>query len=161
MSRKEVYTYFDALDKLRKYCAYQERCQQEVRDKLYSYGMNYDETENAIVLLIQENYLNEVRFSEAFVRGKFKIKRWGRNKITQGLKAKKVSDYSIKKGMSEIDSDLYYENLKYCLNVKMKTLTFNNEFERDYKLKQYLGSRGYEFDLIECAISEVFRNDLK
>lgn len=158
MPKKEVYTYLDALDKLRKYCAYQERCQQEVRDKLYSYGMNHEEVESAIVELIQENYLNEVRYAEAFVRGKYKIKRWGRNKIKQALKVKQVSDYCIKKGMKEIDPDLYYENLKYVLRVKMKTLKFKNEFERDYKLKQFLGSKGYEFDLIECAISEEINN---
>lgn len=155
MAKKEVYTYLDALDKLRKYCAYQERCQQEVRDKLYSYGMNSEEVESAIVELIQENYLSEERFAEAYVRGKYKIKKWGRNKIIQTLKQKQVSEYCIKKGLKEIDPDLYYENLKYVLSVKLKTLKYKNEFERDYKLKQYLGGRGYEFDLIDCAIQEL------
>ncbi|MFI5141877.1 MAG: regulatory protein RecX, partial [Bacteroidia bacterium] len=96
-----------ALIKIRDWCAYQERCQQEARDKLYDYGLKTDDVENIIAQLVNENFINEERFAIAFAGGKFRIKKWGKVKIKQELKAKRVSDYCIKKGLAIIDNTDY------------------------------------------------------
>src|ERR1700761_9729573 len=93
------------------YCAYQERSQQEVRDKLYEWGLWPDAVENIIISLIGDNFLNEERFAKAYTQGKFKQKGWGRIKIKQGLKLKKVPDVLIKKALLTIDGDDYMRML--------------------------------------------------
>ena len=90
------------LEKARKYCTYQERSQQEVRDKLYEWGLHRNEVELGIATLVSENYLNEQRFAIAYAGGKFRMKGWGRIKIKLALKQKKVSDYCIRKALDEI-----------------------------------------------------------
>src|SRR5438067_9022708 len=91
-----------ALAKAEHYCAYQERSQQEVRDKLYEWGLHSNDVENVIIELIAANFLNEERFANAYACGKFNQKAWGKNKIKQGLKFKKVSDALIKKALNNI-----------------------------------------------------------
>jgi regulatory protein len=86
-----------AYAKAEHYCAYQERSQQEVRDKLYEWDLKPAEVENIIIRLIENNYVNEERFAKAYVRGKFNQKGWGRIKIKQGLKQKRVPDGLIKR----------------------------------------------------------------
>src|SRR5476651_1731742 len=93
------------------YCAYQERSQQEVRDKLYEWGLYPNAVENVIVQLIDGNFLNEERFANAYTRGKFNQKGWGKIKIKQGLKFKKVSDVLIKKALNSINGDDYLQTL--------------------------------------------------
>ncbi len=70
-----------AIQRIRHYCAYQERAQQEVRDKLYELGMTMDEVEEIMSDLIAENFLNEERFALQFAGGHFRIKGWGKVKI--------------------------------------------------------------------------------
>ncbi|MDP9079489.1 MAG: RecX family transcriptional regulator [Bacteroidota bacterium] len=137
-----------ALVKAEHYCAYQERSQQEVRDKLYEWGLWTDAVENIISLLIGGNYLNEERFAKAYTRGKFKQKGWGRIKIKQGLKLKKVPDVLIKKALLTIDGDDYLRTLEAVLTKKAKTLAEKDSYKRSYKLQQYALSRGFEADLI-------------
>ena len=91
----QQYTPKEAKVKIAKFCAYQERCHQEVRDKLFSFGLLPNDVEEIIFELIQEDFINEERFTKAFVRGKFNYKKWGRIKITQELKRRKISDYCI------------------------------------------------------------------
>ena len=110
----------EALQKLKKYCAYQERSHSEVRTKLLSLGVYGDTLEEVILELVQEDYLNEERFARAYARGKHRIKKWGRNKITQGLKMKRVSDYCIKQAMTEIDQELYVLALQEVLTKYYK-----------------------------------------
>ena len=93
--------------KARGYCAYQERSQQEVRSKLYEWGLWKEVVEEVIVKLINDNFLNEERFALAYAGGKFRIKKWGKIKIQQGLKLKGVSEYCIKKAFASIDYDDY------------------------------------------------------
>jgi len=93
--------------KAESYCAYQERAQQEVRDKLYDWGLHHDEVEEVITELITTNFLNEERFANAYVSGKFNIKRWGKIKIKQGLKLKRIPDKMIIKALNTIDYDEY------------------------------------------------------
>ena len=101
-----------AFAKAEHYCAYQERSQQEVRDKLYEWGLYPSVIENIIVQLIAGNFLNEERFALAYATGKFRQKGWGKIKIKQGLKFKRVSDPLIKKALKSINEDDYWQMLK-------------------------------------------------
>ncbi|CAN5406644.1 regulatory protein RecX [soil metagenome] len=143
------------LAKAEHYCAYQERSQQEVRDKLYEWGLWPDAIENIITQLIGGNFLSEERFAKAYARGKFKQKAWGRIKIKQGLKIKRVPDVLIKKALLEIDADEYLKTLNTVLTKKATTLTEKNAFKRRYKLQQYAMARGYEADLIADVLRLV------
>ena len=96
-----------AFAKLTKYCAYQERCHSEVRNKLYEWGLYQSVVEETIVSLIQDDFLNEERFAEAYARGKFRIKKWGRIKILAELNKRKISEYCKKKGLDQIDEGEY------------------------------------------------------
>jgi len=143
-----------ALTKAEHFCAYQERSQQEVRDKLYEWGLLPDAVEQTISRLIEGNFLNEDRFAKAYVKGKFNQKAWGKIKIKQGLKLKRVPDVLIKKALQTIDLDDYTAALTRLLEKKAASVTEKNEFKRRYKLQQYAMSRGYEADLI----AEVLKN---
>ena len=94
------------------YCRYQERCHQEVRNKLYELGCTTHEVEQQLTRLIEANALNEERFARAFAGGKFRMKQWGREKIKQQLKLRKISDYCIRKAMTEIDENEYEKTLR-------------------------------------------------
>lgn len=150
--QKKTYTPKEALIKAAAYCAYQERTQQEVRDKLYSYGLEPDDVEELIIRLSQEKMIDEERYAQSYVRGKYGLKKWGRKKITQGLKAKGISDYCIKQGMKEIDLDQYEQNLHHLLEKKIATEKEKNPFTRRQKLMYYMLSKGYESDLVQDAL---------
>jgi regulatory protein len=137
-----------ALAKAEHFCAYQERSQQETRDRLYEWGLYPDAVERVISELIQANFLNEDRFAKAYTKGKFAQKAWGRIKIKQGLKFKRVPDVLIKKALQTIDLDDYYAALTRIIEKKAATLTEKNQLKRRYKLQQYAMGRGYEADLI-------------
>ena len=137
-----------AYTKAEHYCAYQERSQQEVRDKIYEWGLWPDAVERIISRLIEENFLNEERFAKAYATGKFKQKGWGKIKIKQGLKFKKVPDVLIKKALAAIDGDDYLAMLQKILDKKAITVTEKIPYKRKYKLHQYALSRGFENDLI-------------
>lgn len=137
-----------ALQKVANWCAYQERSQQEVRDKLYEWQIKPTEIEEIISTLIAENFLNEERFALAYVSGKFKIKKWGKIKIKQGLRFKKVPEPIIKKALNSIDGNEYFETLRLLLEKKQQTEKEKNAVKRQVKLVNYLYSKGYEKDLI-------------
>ena len=137
-----------ALNKLRHYCAYQERCHEEVRTKLLSLKIYGDGLEEIINKLIEEDFLNEERFAKAYAGGKFRMKKWGRGKIIQGLKLRKISDYCIKKAMLEIDEADYQKTLASLVKAALKKYVAKNPFETKSKTATYLLSRGYENELI-------------
>lgn len=136
-------------------CAYQERCQQEMRDKLYEWGLHSNDVENIIANLISDNFLNEERFAKAYAGGKFRIKKWGRIKIKIELKKRKISDYCIKKGMQEIDDADYIKTLKDIITKKLKENPKGKQQVRNYKAAQYAISRGYEGDLVWEEIKQL------
>ena len=144
----------EAFLKAQTYCAYQERCQQEVRDKLYEYGLWPVAVENIIANLITENFINEERFAIAYAGGKFRIKKWGRHKIKAGLKVRKISEYCIKKAMKEISEEDYIKTLRKVLETRAKQTTEKNPIKRKYKLLQYAYSRGFEQELILDILKE-------
>ena len=140
--------------KAENYCAYQERSQQEVRNKLYDWGLWTDAVENIISRLIEENFLNEERFALAYTKGKFNQKGWGKIKIKQGLKLKNVSPVLIKKALLKIDASDYMGTLTRLLEKKAAITPEKDPYKRKYKLQQYALSRGFETDLA----AEVLKN---
>jgi regulatory protein len=143
-----------ALTKAEHYCAYQERSQQEVRDKIYEWGLWPAAVENIISQLITAGFLNEERFAKAYAQGKFRQKAWGKIKIKQGLKFKRVPDVLIKKALLTINGDDYIHTLSQVLIKKAALLTEKDTYKRRYKLQQYALGRGYETDLI----ADVLKN---
>lgn len=148
MSANKRLSQKEALNKAARYCAYQERSQQQVRDKLYSYGLFPDEVEETIAELITEDFLNEERFAIAYARGKFKLKHWGKIKIIEGLKQHKVSKYCINQGLKEIDDADYYQKLSSLISKKFEALNEDNPFKANQKVARYLISKGYEPTLV-------------
>lgn len=152
--KAKTYTPLQARNKAESYCAYQERSQQEVRDKLYDWGLRHDEVESIISYLIEENFLNEARFASAYVQGKFRMNGWGKIKIKQGLKHKKVSDPLIKSALNEIDSEEYRVKLIEILYKKNRTLNEQDPFKRRGHLFQYANGRGFESQFILEALTD-------
>lgn len=142
----------DILNKARKYCAYQERSQQELRDKLYELGLYKKDVEQTIALMVEEGFLNEERFAIAYAGGKFRIKEWGKVKIKLALKQKKVSDYCIKKALAQINDKDYEAVLKKIVLSQSKKITEKNPLKRNYKLAQYIIGRGFEPELVWQAL---------
>jgi regulatory protein len=153
---KKYWSLAEAKVRIASFCAYQERYQQEVRNKLHERGIYGDEAEELIAYLISEGYLNEERFARAFVSGKFRIKKWGRNKILQELKFRQISPNCIKSGMKEIDEDEYWETLLHLVEKKADLIKESDDFKKRYKTHQYLMGRGFENDLIQNAIETIF-----
>ncbi|WP_343532088.1 regulatory protein RecX [Pedobacter sp.] len=153
--KKYNYDKKTALQKAANWCAFQERSQQEMRDKLYEWQMKPNEVEEIISTLIAENFLNEERFAMAYVSGKFKIKKWGKFKIKQGLKLKRVPEPIIKKAINSIDEDEYLETLRILLEKKQALEREKNFLKRQLKLVNYLQSKGYEKDLIFLLLKSI------
>ncbi len=148
-----------ALQKLQRYCAYQDRCHQEVRSKLLELKVFGDDLEEIIAELISDNFLNEERFARSFVRGKFKMKGWGRNKITMHLKAKKVSSYCIKKGLEEIEEADYRNKIEELLTKKFASLKEEDNFIRRNKTARFVIQRGFEPNLVWEIFKLLEEND--
>ncbi len=151
---KKKLTPAQALIKAQQSCAYQERCQQEMRSKLYEWGLYPDAVENIISDLITTNFLNEERFSKTYAGGKFRIKKWGRIKIKIELKKRNISDYCVKKAMEEINDKQYIQTLKQIIEKKSKEIKGGQSALRNYKIAQYAASRGFENDLIWDILKE-------
>jgi regulatory protein len=143
-----------AFKKIKYYCAYQERCHAEVKQKLYGYGLYKSEVELLISQLIEENYLNEERFAIAFAGGKFRVRQWGKTKIKYELKLKQVSEYCIKKALKEISAEDYEKTLQKLAAEKLESLKGEkNIFIKRSKLQNYLVGKGYEFDIVGRMVS--------
>ena len=153
--QKKFLTKEEALQKLRQYCAYQERSHYEVQQKLYELGIRKNDQDEVIATLIEEDYLNEERFAKAFAGGKFRMKDWGRKKIYYALKEKRVSEYSIKQAMKEIDDEAYKQNLKELAEEKYESLKDEQYLVRKKKTIDYMLQKGYEFDLVTKAVTEL------
>lgn len=141
--------------KAMKYCAYQERTQQEVRDKLYSYGLYPDAVEEVLTDLITEDFVNEERYAQSFVRGKFRQNQWGRIKIRRALQQKKISEYCIRQGMREIDDTDYQATLRTLVQKKWDSLLEDDLYSRKNKTVRYVLGKGYEADLAWKIVREM------
>ena len=152
----KYYSKEEALQKAKQYCAYQERCHSEVKDKLYSFGMNKKEVDELLSELISENYLNEERFAILYAGGKFRIKHWGKVKIKYSLKQKQVSEYCIKKALAGIDEKDYAKTVQKLFDQKLKTLKAEkNIFVKKRKLQDHLMQKGFETSVVSKLIATV------
>lgn len=157
IKEKKYYSYDDALDRLQRYCAYQDRCHKEVRSKLLEIGIYGDDLENIIVDLIEDNFLDEQRFATAYARGKFRYKKWGRIRIQRELKMRQISAYCLKKAMEEISDEDYMETLENLLEKKNRVLREKNIWKRRKKLADYVISKGYESYLVWEAVKRLLK----
>lgn len=154
MSVSPTYSFLTAKQKIEAFCAYQERCDQEVRQKLHSWKTHPEDVDALIAHLITHNFLNEERFAEAYVSGKFRIKKWGKIKIRQQLKLKKISTYSINKALATIEDDEYWQTARNLVESKSRLIKAKNQWDKLNKLKRYLASKGFETDLIHDLFAE-------
>lgn len=154
-NKKEKLTPQQAKPKIEHFCNYQERCHSEVAEKLYGYGLKTDDVNELLSHLVKIGLLNEERFARAFAGGKFRQKKWGRNKIIRELKARKVSDYCIRKGLQEIDDDDYLEVIRITASKYAATLKDKMPFMRQQKTLRHLVSKGFEYELCSKALGQV------
>ncbi|MES2430225.1 MAG: regulatory protein RecX [Bacteroidota bacterium] len=156
MVSKQNLTPQQAFQKIKQYCAYQERCHSEVKEKLYGYGLSKNDTEDIVSKLISENYLNEERFASLFAGGKFRTKGWGKTKIRFELKKKQISDYCIKKALGQIDYDDYLKTLENLFEKKLATLKSEKKiYIKKRKLQDYMLQKGFESDLIRDHLKTI------
>ena len=155
MQRPPIPTLLEATKKLERYCAYQERCHLEVVQKLKGMGMIPEAIDLIVVQLIQENYLNEERFARSYARGKFNIKKWGRNRIVLELKRRQISPYNIKAALEEIDLGDYLDALDALAEKRMGQIREGDPQKRRKKLADYLIYRGWEPQLVMEKVAEL------
>jgi regulatory protein len=148
MTWKKNYSKEQLLQKLKHYCAYQERAQQEVKEKLFSLGASRIQRDEIMVALIEENYLNEERFAVAYAGGKWRIQQWGRTKIKYELKQRQISDYCIRKALAQIDDESYLKVLEKLLLDKYGTLKNLQWIARKKRTMDHAVSRGFESSLV-------------
>jgi len=152
---KKRYTPEQAYVRLCKYCAYQERSHKEVRNKLFTYGLYPSEVEQTLTRLITDGFLNEERFAKAFAGGKFRMKKWGRRKISRALEAHGVSPRCIQQGLNEIGNPDYSKALKALLSKKLDTLSEPNPLKKMHKAAAFAIGKGYEPDLVWVLVKEL------
>ena len=157
MLQKKSLTKEQAYQKLKHYCAYQDRCHSEVKMKAYSLGLRKPEAEELTSKLIEENCLNEERFAKAFAGGKFRIKQWGRIKIKTELKNKQISYYCIAAALDEIDDVKYKETLHKLAVKRWNSIkgAGTNLFVKMTKTRDHLLLKGYEANLVATEIKAL------
>lgn len=157
MHNKLIHTVDEALTKLENYCVYRERCHKEIEQKLNEMRMIPEAKEKIILHLLKHDLLNEERFSKAFARGKFRIKKWGKQRIIRELKYKGISKYNIDSALKEI-SDIDYMNAFHELSEKkFNSISESNKNKKKKKLIDYLLYRGWESHLIYDKVNELFK----
>jgi regulatory protein len=152
--RKQL-TNEQALQKLRQYCAYQERCHHEVRQKLWDLGVRKQDHDTLISTLIEENYLDEERFAIQFAGGKFRMLQWGKKKILYALREKKVSEYSISKALKLIDQEHYLQTVMKLALEKYDSLKKEQHLVRKKKTQDYLLQKGYESEVVADVLRQI------
>jgi regulatory protein len=158
MRSQNGYTVNEATKRLEGYCAYQDRCHKDVVIKLKDMRMIPEAIDQIVAHLIQEKYLNEERFAKSFARGKFKMKNWGRNRITSELKRRDLSKYNIKIALKEIDDDLYHETLDILARKRLTAIKETSIQKRKRKLADYLLYRGWESHMVYDKVNELVKN---
>ena len=153
--KSENFTIKEIEFKLKQYCSYQDRCHSEVENKLSNFNLISEAKDQILFNLINEDYVNETRFCKSFVRGKFKIKNWGKRRIIQELKSRKISEFNIKKGLSEINEFDYQEKFENLFNKKLSSLENLNSIDKKRKIFSYLQYRGWETNLIYEKINQI------
>lgn len=144
-----------ALQKLEHFCAYQERCHDEVVAKLYSLKMTSDEIDSIVVQLIEGNFLNETRFACSFARGKHRIKNWGKIRITNELKLRNISSTNINLALKEISPEEYFETFENLSEKCWNNLQENNIIKKRKKFCDFMLRRGFESNLVYEKVKQL------
>lgn len=144
-----------AKQKALRYCAYQERSHQDVKNKLYELGLRSTEVDELLAFLITEGFLNEERFAKSYAGGKFRIKKWGRVKIVHALEAKGLTKNCIKIGLREIDEDDYMRTLDVLLRDKLSEVAERDPFIARDKASKYAIQKGFEPDLVWGILKSI------
>lgn len=142
---------------MERYCAYQERCHREVTEKLKAMQMIPGAIDIIMAHLVENDFLNEERFSRAFARGKFHLKKWGRIRIVSELKQREISRYNISAALSEITDSEYYETLHVLALKRLGQIKERHPLKRKRKLADYLLYRGWETELVYEKVRELVR----
>lgn len=152
---KDVFSVQEALKKIEHYCAYQERCHDEVVQKLRTMKMDADEIDTIIVKLIQDNFLNESRFACSFARGKHRIKFWGKNRIVNELKFRNIGQYNINLALKEISNEEYLDTFEKIATRNWESIKETNLQKKRKKFCDYLLRKGFESNLIYEKAKEL------
>ena len=155
MSSHVHYSVNEAQKKMERYCAYQDRCHKEVVAKLKEMRMIPEVIDRVMAHLIQENYLNEERFARSFARGKFNIKKWGKNRIKNELKLRDISKFNIQLALKEIDEQDYFATLDLLAKKRLSQLSETSKARIRRKLSDYLLYRGWESQLVYEKVMEL------
>lgn len=155
MDSKSISSVEEVVHKLENYCAYQERCHVEVQEKLRSFTLSESERNQIIVHLIEHNFLNEERFASIFTISKFHQKKWGKIRIKNELKARKISDFLITKSLKEIPSEEYYDTFHTISTKHWNILTETNLLKKRKKFCDYLLRKGWESDWVYEKAKEL------
>lgn len=141
---------------MERYCAYQERCHKEVHQKLFEMRMIPEAVDHIINHLLQHNFLNETRFAQAFARGKFRTKKWGKQRIVQELKLREISKFNILIALKEIPDIEYYKTFDALAEKRMQQLSSETNLQKKRKkLADYLFYRGWESELVYGKVNEL------
>ena len=149
----------DVLEKLMAFCAYQDRCKQDVVKKLNKLEVPTQHQQGYIAQLVEEKFIDESRFTRAFIKGKLNQNKWGKRKIKYALQQKKIPDYLIVEGFEQIEEDSYFLLAVKVAKKKQRSLKETDTWKRKQKIQAYLAQKGFEFDVIKRAVSEVESND--
>lgn len=152
---KDYPTVSEAIQKLENYCAYQERCHEEVVQKLRTLKMTPDEIDRIVVHLITDNFLNEERFACSFTRGKHRIKHWGKIRIIRELQLRHISKYNIDKALKEIDSSEYHENFHTLAEKNWDSIAETNLLKKKKKWCDFLFRKGFESQLVYEKLQDL------
>lgn len=153
-SEKKLFTFEEIRQKIVNYCVYQDRCHAEVEQKMREFVLIPEAREEIFLFLLQENFLNEERFTRSYIRGKFYMKSWGKVKIKLNLKQKDISEKLISKCMDEIDTDDYFKTLQKLYDNYHENLPGVKDYQKKAKTIKFLLSKGYSYDEILQIISE-------
>jgi regulatory protein len=154
VARKNDFSTSEIKQKIFRYCAYQERCHLDVRNKLYEWGVPKTVGDEILSELITQGFLNEERFAKAYAGGKFRVKSWGRNKITHALESKGLTPNCIRAGMQEIDEAEYREALQELIQKKSEQIVAENPYVRNERIANYVIQKGFEPELVWRLIKE-------
>lgn len=152
----ESITVTEAIKKMEHYCAYQDRCHKDISQKLNTMKLIPEAKEKIILHLIEHNFLNEERFAKSFARGKFRIKKWGKQRIIRELKFRQISEYCIKVALKEISENEYLETFHNLAEKKFNSLTDADTYKKRKKLIDYLLYRGWENQLVFEKVNDLF-----
>ena len=143
------------LDKMAKYCAYQERCVKDVRDKLKTFDLPQAEKDKILDYLLDNRFVSDERFAKSFVRGKVNQSGWGLNKIRFHLVQKGIAKELIDEALEQTDEAVYRQRLIDILRTKSKTVKASNDFEMKRKLAAYAMQKGFEGSLVWEVLKEL------